>query len=328
MAGFGKVYCVLYSTYMSKILVTGVNGFVGQHLAKELYDNGVEVVGIGGRLGTTDKSPYIKSQLTLDLTKPEELDQIDFKEVSSVIHLAGITDVRKSFDDPLSYININLGIEINLFEAAMKQQAKPKFLIISSGTFYNAKSPLPFTEKSPANPNSPYAVSKLCQEQVAMYYQTRGFECIIARPFNHIGPGQGPGFIVPDLAQQIVAVEKGSKKSISVGNLDSKRDYTDVRDIVRAYRLLIEKGMSGEVYNICSGKASSGKQILSGLLNQATIKPEITLDPSKMRPSDIPLSYGSHHKLTKDTGWQPEISLDKTLSDVITDWRNNSDQAA
>jgi GDP-4-dehydro-6-deoxy-D-mannose reductase len=309
---------------MSKILVTGVNGFVGQHLAKELYDNKMEVVGIGGRLGSANKSPYIKNQLTLDLTKPEELDQIDFRDIDSVIHLAGITDVRQSFDNPLLYVNVNLGMEINLFEAALKQQAKPKFLIVSSGTFYNAKSALPFTEKSPIDPNSPYAVSKICQEQIAIYYQTRGFECIIARPFNHIGPGQGPGFIVPDLAQQIVEVEKGSKKNISVGNLESERDYTDVRDIVRAYRLLIEKGSSGEVYNICSGKASSGKQILSGLLNHATIKPEITRDSSKMRPSDIPLSYGSHDTLTKDTGWQPEISLDKTLSDVMADWRDRS----
>jgi GDP-4-dehydro-6-deoxy-D-mannose reductase len=309
---------------MSKILVTGVNGFVGQHLAKELYDNGMEVVGIGGTLGSTNKSPYIKSQLTLDLTKPEEVEQIDFRDIDSVIHLAGITDVRQSFDDPFLYIKVNLGIELNLFEAALKQQVKPKFLIISSGTFYNAKSTLPFTEKSPVNPNSPYAVSKICQEQITMYYQTRGFECIIARPFNHIGPGQGTGFIVPDLAKQIVEVEKGLKKNISVGNLESKRDYTDVRDIVRAYRLLIEKGKSGETYNVCSGKALSGKQVLSGLLNQATIKPEITLDPSKMRPSDTPLNYGSHDKLTKDTGWQPEISLNKTLSDVITDWRNRS----
>ncbi len=307
---------------MSKIVITGVNGFVGQHLAKELYDNGMEVVGIGGTLGSTDKSLYVKTQLTLDLTKPKETEQIDFRDVYAVINLAGITDVRHSFVDPLSYINVNLGIEINLFEAALKQQVKPKFLIISSGTLYDATSTLPLTEESSVNPNSPYAVSKICQEQVAMYYQTRGFECIIARPFNHIGPGQRSGFIVPDLAQQIVEVEKRSKKNISVGNLESKRDYTDVRDIVKAYRLLIEKGKSGETYNVCSGKALSGKVVLSGLLNQTDIKPEITLDPSKRRPSDTPLSYGSHDKLTEDTGWQPEIPLENTLRDVIADWRN------
>jgi GDP-4-dehydro-6-deoxy-D-mannose reductase len=309
---------------MSKILVSGVNGFVGQHLVKELYGNKMEVVGIGGSLGTAGQSTYVKDQLSLDLTKPEEAEQIDFGDIDAVIHLAGITDVRQSFDKPLLYMNVNLGIEINLFEAALKQQVKPKFLIVSSGTFYNAKSSLPFTEMSPVDPNSPYAVSKICQEQIAMYYQTRGFECVIARPFNHIGPGQRTGFIVPDLAKQVVEVENGLNKNISVGNLESKRDYTDVRDIVRAYRLLIEKGKPGETYNICSGKALSGEEVLSILLNQATVKPEVSLDPSKMRPSDNPLIYGSHDKLTKDTGWQPEISLSKTLSDVMADWRSQA----
>ncbi|HEY1645378.1 MAG TPA: NAD-dependent epimerase/dehydratase family protein [Candidatus Saccharimonadales bacterium] len=308
---------------MPKILVTGANGFVGQHLVKELYDNGIEVIGTA-HTRPIEKPSYIHKQLVIDLTKPGEVEKIDFKGISSIIHLAAITDVRHSFDDPLSYININLGIEINLFEAALKQRAKPKFLLISSGTFYKAKSTLPLTEESPVVPNSPYAASKICQEEIAKYYQTRGFDCIIARPFNHIGPGQGTGFIVPDLAKQIVEVEKGLKKNILVGNLDSKRDYTDVRDIVRAYRLLIEKGQSGEIYNICSGKALSGKQVLSGLLKQSTIKPEITLDPSKMRPSDTPISYGSHDKLTKDTKWQPQIPLNKTLADVMTYWRGRS----
>lgn len=307
---------------MPRILVTGSNGFVGQHLVKELADNGMTVVGVGGSIGTHDKSPYLESYLELDLSKPEEAAKIDFTGVDGVVHLAGLAAVGPSFDDPMSYMNINVGIEVNLFETAIKQNVQPRFLIISSGTLYNPKAALPLTEGSPVDPSSPYAVSKIGQEQMALYYQSRGFETLIARPFNHIGPGQGPGFLVPDVAQQLVACEKGVATEIMVGNLDAQRDYTDVRDIVRAYRLLLDKGKSGEVYNICSGKALSGHQILDGLLASATTKPAVKQDAAKMRPSDTPEIYGSHQKLTADTGWQPEIPTETTLKDVIADWRS------
>jgi GDP-4-dehydro-6-deoxy-D-mannose reductase len=195
-------------------------------------------------------------------------------------------------------------------------------VVVSSGTLYDPKASQPLIETSPVLPNSPYAVSKIGQEQMALYYETRGFETIIARPFNHIGPGQGPGFIVPDFAQQIVNIEKGVQQEMLVGNLDAKRDYTDVRDIVRAYRLLLEKGRSGEIYNICSGKPLSGHQILAGLSDATGTKPTARQDPAKMRPSDTPLLVGSHEKLATDTGWQPEIALEKTFADVIADWRS------
>jgi GDP-4-dehydro-6-deoxy-D-mannose reductase len=199
---------------------------------------------------------------------------------------------------------------------------KPRFIVISTGALYDAKAALPLTESSKVDPNSPYAVSKIGQEQMALYYTSRGFECIIARPFNHIGPGQGPGFIVPDLAEQIIKVEKGEASEVMVGNLDAKRDYTDVRDIARAYRLLLEKGKSGEVYNICSGTPRSGHEILEGLLAASGGNVNTQQDPAKMRPSDTPEIYGSHDKLAQDTGWQPEIALEQTLRDVIADWRN------
>jgi GDP-4-dehydro-6-deoxy-D-mannose reductase len=309
---------------MSKILVTGVNGFVGQHLAKELADNGYTVIGVGGAQGATEKSPYVADYQVLDLTNPGEAAKINFSDISGVVHLAGMAAVGPSFDDPMLYMNVNVGIEVNLFEAAMKQDAKPRFIIISSGTLYDPKAGLPLTEASPVLPNSPYAVSKFGQEQMGLYYETRGFETIIARPFNHIGPGQGPGFIVPDLTQQIVAIEKGNANEVLVGNLDAQRDYTDVRDIARAYRLLLEKGNSGEIYNICSGKALSGHDILKGILASTKLSPEIKQDPDKMRPSDNPIIYGSHDKLTNDTGWQPEIAIETTLADVVSDWRSKS----
>lgn len=303
-----------------RVLVTGANGFVGNHLVKELSEHGMSVMGVGGAQGS-DKPAYIDEYLVVDLLDPASVQQIDFKNVDGIIHLAGLAAVGPSFDNPLQYIEGNIGMQINLLEAALQQGARPRCIIISSGTLYDPSGPLPLTEESPVLPNSPYAVSKLGQEQMGLYYQTRGLECIIARPFNHIGPGQNPGFIVPDLAQQVVAVEKGEASEVQVGNLDAKRDYTDVRDIVRAYRLLLEKGTPGEVYNICSGTALSGHEVLEGILQAADSQATISQDQARMRPSDTPEIYGSHDKITRATGWQPEITLATTLQDVIADWR-------
>ncbi|MDB5168805.1 MAG: NAD-dependent epimerase/dehydratase [Candidatus Saccharibacteria bacterium] len=304
---------------MKSVLITGVNGFVGHHLAKELHNAGYRVHGIGGHIGSSAQPPFVDIYTTLDLADSGTVETVDFSGVDAVIHLAGLAAVAPSFDEPMRYININIGIQVNLFEAAIAQGASPKFLIISSGSLYDPKTTFPITEMSPVDPSSPYAVSKLGQEQMAQYYAQRGFECIIARPFNHIGPGQGPGFIVPDLAQQIVSGE-----TVKVGNLDSERDYTDVRDIARAYRLLLEAGQAGQIYNVCSGAPVSGHKILEGLQKAAESSAPIEQDPSRMRPADNPVIYGSHDKLTADTGWQPEISLDTTLADVIADWRSQS----
>lgn len=304
------------------ILVTGVNGFVGHHLAKELSENGMTVLGVGGAQGASEATTGVSSYTVLDLTKRADADKIDFREIDGVIHLAGLAAVGPSFDNPMLYVDTNIGIEVNLFEAAAAQAAKPKFLVISSGSLYDPKAPLPLTESSSVIPSSPYAVSKIGQEQMAHYYGLRGFECIVARPFNHIGPGQNPGFLLPDLTQQVVSFERGEAKAVSVGNLDAKRDYTDVRDIARAYRLLIEKGVSGKTYNICSGSAWSGHEMLDSILSAAGCQPPIEQDQAKMRPSDAPEIYGSHDAISRDTGWQPQLDIKTTIADVIDDWRN------
>ncbi|MEK7594254.1 MAG: GDP-mannose 4,6-dehydratase [Patescibacteria group bacterium] len=306
---------------MKTVLVTGANGFVGCHLIKELSENGIRVIGIGGG-NNTEKPANVDEYFVLDLMDPEAVSSINFGDVDGVIHLAGLAAVEASFGKPMLYMSTNIGIQVNLFEAALAQKASPRFLIISSGNLYDSKAELPLTEASPVLANSPYAVSKIGQEQMALYYQSRGFECIIARPFNHIGPGQALGFIVPDITNQIVEVEKGTKQEILVGNLDAERDYTDVRDIARAYRLLLEKGKPSEIYNICSGQARSGHIILDGLLALTESTPEIKTDPARMRPSDNPQVYGSHQKLTNDTGWEPTITIETTLADVIADWRS------
>jgi len=305
------------------ILVTGANGFVGKHLVAELVNHDHQVLAIGGPRGSDGTAQHSSVNYNqVDLSDKTAVATVDFTSTDAVIHLAGLAAVGPSFDDPMRYIETNIGIETNLFEAALAQGAPPRFLVISSGSLYDASAELPLTEQSSVIPSSPYAVSKLGQEYMALYYARRGFECIIARPFNHIGPGQAEGFIVADLAKQIIAVERGEANDIRVGNLDAQRDYTDVRDIARAYRLLIEQGKPGELYNICSGTPRSGHQVLDGLLAASATNPNTAKDASKMRPSDNPVIYGSHDKLTADTGWKPTIAFETSLSDALADWRS------
>lgn len=302
---------------MAKILVTGANGFVGRHVINELKAHNYTVLAVGGNDAASDTNT-----INLDLTDQKALDRIDFSDVSGVIHLAGLAAVGPSFNEPLRYLNVNVGIEINIFEALLARNPKPRFLIVSSGSLYDPGASLPLDESSDVSPSSPYAVSKIAQEYLAFYYAKRGFESIVVRPFNHIGPGQGFGFIVPDLAAQVAAYKRGKTNQILTGTLSARRDYTDVRDIARAYRLLLEKGKAGEIYNVCSGTAISGEDILSKLIQAAGVRkpPAVTVDPSKQRPSDNPVIFGSYKKLTDATGWQPKISIDTTIKDVMSEY--------
>jgi len=303
---------------VKRILITGVNGFVGPHLVSELKKNDYYIIGVGGKLGSEFPVEEIDEYFVLDLMKKNILKNIDLSKLDGIIHLAGLAAVGPSFVDPMKYINTNIGLEVNIFEACIKQKVRPKIVIVSSGSIYSSKNKMPINENSHISPTSPYAVSKTAQEIMASYYENLGFDVVIARPFNHIGPGQGLGFIVPDLAKQIIDFSNGNVDKVIVGNLDSQRDYTDVRDISKAYRLLYEKGKSGEVYNICSGSAISGNKILNDLMKIKGIRAEVKLDESKLRPSDNPIIVGDYSKIMKDTGWQPEISIEQTLKDILS----------
>lgn len=296
---------------MKRIMVTGSNGFVGKHLVAELQHNNIEVVKIVGSQGDDES-------LVVDLMDATATISIDFTDIDAVIHLAALASNGASFGDPLKYINTNMGMQINLFESAKMQDQHPLFLLVSSGSVYDPEEALPLQETANTKPSSPYAVSKLGQEELGRYYGSIGFNVIIARPFNHIGPGQSLGFIVPDIAAQMAAFKQGTVENIIVGNLDAERDFTDVRDIVRAYRLLVDLGKSGETYNVCSGTALSGHDIVSGLAKVFDIKPKIVVDQKKMRPSDNPVIYGSCEKLRSHTSWQPEIDIATTLEDVVS----------
>ena len=304
---------------MKNILITGSNGFVGNHLIKELLAHKYSVIGVGrGK----NQSLGLTKYYDIDLTNLVAVRKIDFSNIDAVVNLAGLATVGESFNYPARYIDTNLNIEINLYESTLEQKVHPKFLIISTGGLYDPLSKLPLTENSKVFPSSPYSVSKVAQEELAKYYSLRGFDFVIARPFNHIGPGQRNGFLIPDIAQQIANFKKDTKEMVRVGNINTKRDYTDVRDIARAYRLLLEKGSSGETYNICSSRAVSVEEILTIFKELSKIDFKISILKSKLRETDTSVIYGSNFKLQNATNWQPTYKLEETLTDVLNYWKD------
>lgn len=298
------------------VLVTGASGFVGRHLVKELRNDRAKIKAVGHQADAIEGAEYTQ----LNLLDAGAVANYSFSGIDVIIHLAGLAAVGPSFKQARHYIDANAGMQINICEALLAQAVNPRVIIVSSGGLYDPAN-LPLTESSALLPKNPYAVSKMTQELLTQYYVSRGLKLIIARPFNHIGPGQAEGFIVADLAKQVAAAEQGKTRKIKVGNLASKRDYTDVRDIARAYVLLAHKGRLGETYNVCSGTSHSGQEILDGLSKHATCELKVVSDPALMRPSDIPDIYGSYQKLKQDTGWKPSIPLSKTLKDTLDDWR-------
>lgn len=300
---------------MHTIVVTGINGFVGKHLARELVKSGHTVIGVG-REETVDPEidSILKDYIYQDIAMSwPEIDT----PVDAVINLAGLAAVGLSFDQPQRYIDINGAIVTNIGEYYLKKEAKPRIILVSSGAVYSSDQPMPLTEESNLGLSSPYTVSKALNESQAEYYRGRGLDIIGARPFNHIGPGQLGGFLVPDLIDKLKNID--DSKVIRVGNLKTKRDYTDVRDVARAYCLLATSpNLHHTLYNICSGTSRSGEEILA-LLQDITDTKNISVevDNAKIRPNDPPDIFGSADKLSRDTSWKPIISLEKTLKDSL-----------
>lgn len=293
------------------ILVTGVNGFVGKHLVRELTLHGYTVVGVG-------REPQADSQISdlLQDYKVADLTQNwpDTAEPIAVIHLAGLAAVGDSFDHPQDYLSINSSMVTNMAEYYLRRSRKPRLLVISSGAIYGAGQSMPLNEASMVDFNSPYAVSKVLVENQCTYYRKRGLDCVVARPFNHIGPGQLGGFLAPDVIAQL---KEGDHAM--VGNLATKRDYTDVRDVTKAYRLLATTPqLKHPIYNVCSGISRSGEEIV-GAIKTALAKPDavITVDQSKVRPTDVAEIYGDAAILKADTGWAPTIPFEVTIEDCI-----------
>lgn len=304
-----------------RILVTGGTGFSGSYLIEALNDGDSEVH------GTTRDTPPQQSDAKwhkLDLQDTEATNRMVEQASPEVIyHLAAFSSPGESYSHPQETLIQTATVQINIYEACLKANISPKILLVSSGQIYGLSDNLPITEDTPLDCSSPYAVAKLAQENLANYYLKRGIETVIARPFNHIGPRQKLGFIVADLARQVaIAEHQGSASAvIRVGNLSSRRDFTDVRDIVKAYILLIAKGKAGEIYNVCTGRSISGEEILEELLRNSRVNIKIEKDPSKMRPADIPDLYGDPTKLKKATGWEPEYSLSHVICETLDYWR-------
>lgn len=308
----------------TEILVTGVNGFVGGHLTEALTAEGFGVIGCGIQEEPSEVvADKINKYIRCDLTVASEVDKLPLDKIDGVIHLAGLAAVGPSFDNPIAYMNVNEGAVVELFEAALRQDAKPKFVVISSGAIYDSKHEYR-DEDTPVKPSSPYAASKIGTEVWVQHYQERGFDAVIVRPFNHTGLNQDLGFIVPDFAEQVVKAVDDPEYTIKVGNIATERDYTDVRDIVQAYiKLMMTDDLKHTIYNVCSGKSVSGKEILEKLM-VAVGNPNLPFEAevSKLRPTDVPKVVGSYDRLRKDTGWEPQIPFDQTISDTLDYWKN------
>lgn len=243
----------------------------------------------------------------------------------AVVHLAALSSPARSWQDPAGTVATNVTAQVHLLEALRSQDQLDRVLVVTSGEVYGAADPghLPTTEDAPFRPRNPYAVSKVAQDASAYQYAVAwGLPVVRVRPFNHIGPGQSDGFVAAAFARQVAEAEAGlAPPLIRVGNLDAARDFSDVRDVVEAYRLLLAKGTPGEVYNVGSGVARPVRAILDGLLAMATVPLTVETDPDRMQPADVALMQCDATRLRQATGWAPAWSFEQTLAAVLEDWR-------
>lgn len=314
---------------MKKVLIIGSAGFVGNHLIDYILANRKDwqITATKMPREVIDKSVAVRD---LDITKPEEIDAL-LAEVQPdyIYHLAAQSSVALAWKNPQLTIQINIVGTVNLLDAVRKLEKQPRMLLIGSGEEYGHVRPdeVPIVEDNNTRPGNIYAVTKVTQNMIGhLYYEAYGMDIMSTRSFNHTGPNQTPQFVVPDFCKQVAEIEKGRKDPvIYTGNLSAKRDFTDVRDVVRAYCLLMEKGRAGETYNVGCGHAVEIRSILDLILSHSSMKIRVETDPARLRPVDVPIIEADITKLTEDTGWKPEISLDQTITETLEVYRNNND---
>jgi len=312
-----------------QVLITGITGFAGSHLAEYALAQGAEVYGTVRWRSDRANIAHLRGDIVLldcDLTDASATAQAILEaRPDCVFHLAAQTFVPTSWRAPAGTLTTNVTAALNVFEAVRAWGQNPPILNVGSSEEYGLVRPdeTPITENQPLRPLSPYAVSKATQDLLGyQYHRSYGLRIVRTRAFNHSGPRQHEVFVVPAFARQIAEAEAGQREPVMhVGNLESRRDFTDVRDVVRGYWLALEHGIPGEVYNICSGQAHTIQEILDTLLSLATVPIEVQQDPRRMRPSDVPLVLGDVHKFQVATGWRPEIPLRQMLGDVLDYWR-------
>lgn len=314
-----------------KVLITGITGFAGSHLADYILQNhpGVKVYGMVRWRSRMDNVKHILDKIVL-----VEADLKDYISIRNIIkeikpdyifHLAAQSFVPTSWKLPQETLQINVLGQVNILEAIKELKLDTVIQIAGSSEEYGLvyENELPIKETNPLRPLSPYAVSKITQDFLGyQYFKSYGIKAVRTRGFNHTGPRRGDVFVSSNFAKQIAEIEKGKREPvIYVGNLEAIRDFTDVRDMVRAYWLAVEKGEPGDVYNICSGRGLKIREVLEILLNYSKVKVEVKVDPARLRPSDVPVLIGDNSKFVKKTGWKPEIPIERTLKDLLDYWR-------
>ncbi len=317
-----------------RAFITGIGGFAGSHLAEFLLENtDWEISGLIHR--SPENVAHLQDRIRLvqgDLGNYRGLEEILAQiRPHYIFHLAAMAFVPDSWRDPWGVFENNVRGQLNILQAVVNLKLDARILVVGSNEEYGAvrEEELPIREDTPLRPSNPYGVSKVAQDFLGLqFHLSHGLDVVRVRPFNHTGPRQRPDFVIPAFARQLAEAEAGLRPPIiKVGNLSPKRDFTDVRDVVRAYYLALTRGKPGEVYNIGSGKAYSIREVLEMLLKMCRVEVRVEQDPSLMRPSDVPATLCDYSKLHRDTGWTPSIPLEKTLEDVMDYWRKKVKEA-
>jgi GDP-4-dehydro-6-deoxy-D-mannose reductase len=312
-----------------RVLLTGIAGFAGSFLAEHLLQQAsVELHGIVHRHDRRihhllDRISLHRGDLRNALWVSDVVQEI---QPDIAMHLAAWSDVGGSWQQPWTTYELNIQCQLNLLEALVRWRPQCRTLVISSNEVYGLVRPeeLPIKEDTPLRPNSPYGVSKVAQDMMGLqYWNSHRLPVIRARSFNHLGPGQSGEFAASAFARQVAEIEAGLRPPVvQVGNLSTRRDFSDVRDVVNAYWLLVTRGEAGECYNVGSGRPSSIQVLLDTLLELSLAPVRVVVDPQRLRPSDVPCSYSDNRKLVAATGWQPQIDLRTTLRDLLDSWRS------
>lgn len=309
-----------------RILIVGASGFVGGHLVAECLGRGDAV---GGTLRPEEEEGGARDARanwwTAELLDDASLDQaISSARPEGIVHLAGQANVSVAHRDPAGTFRANAEGTLRLLEAVKRTAPDARVVVVTSAEVYGAvtSAEQPIAETAPLRPTSPYGVSKAAADLVAEAAALGGLHVVRMRPFNHLGPGQRLGFIAPDVASQVAAIERGEREPVlRVGNLAAARDFTDVRDIARGYRDALDRGERGSVYNLASGVATSIERIVHFFLDRSRVPIRLEQDPSRMRPSDVPLTRGDASKAERELGWRPRIANEASLADVLEEWR-------
>ena len=316
-----------------RVLITGITGFVGSHMAEYALAQGAQVFGSNRWRSKTENIEHLRSKVTFIESDLRDVSSVrallEISVLDYVVHLAAQSFVGVSWHAPAETLSTNIISQVNLLEAIRGLKMSPRLLAAGSSEEYGLvfQDELPIKETNQLRPLSPYAVSKVTQDMMAyQYFKSYGLPIIRTRAFNHEGPRRGDVFVTSNFARQVAEIEAGLREPVVyVGDLTPRRDYSDVRDIVRGYWLLLERGEPGEVYNLCSGRSWSIKQVLDFLLNLSTVKGiAVKTDPARLRPSDVMILEGDPTKMRKATGWKVEIPFERTLTELLDYWRQRT----